>query len=74
MKETAQFSKEDRSKLCAVVGDKFMGKAKALPDVITVERGHLISHDGGGTGDNNSKFHDVMVDEHSDGIEAIRCG
>src|SRR5882762_1554757 len=48
IEEFAEFSGEGGGELRATIGDKILREAEALPDIITIEGGSLISGDGCG--------------------------
>jgi len=60
--------------LGTAVGDEFSRKAKALPNVITIEGCGLIGHDGCGAGGKYCGFSDIMVNENSNGVIALGNG
>jgi len=51
-----------------------VGKAKAFPDMITIESSCAISGNGGMARGKDSGFHNIMINEDSDSIKAIGLG
>src|SRR5882762_3068009 len=74
VKEFAEFGGEGGGKLRTAIGDEFSRKAKALPDVITIEGCGLIGGDGCGARGEYCGFSDAMVNKNSDGVIALGYG
>src|SRR5882762_6353235 len=65
IEEFAEFSGEGRGELRTAIGDEFLRKAKAFPDVVMIEGCSLIGSDGCGAGGKHHGFSDVMVNKNS---------